>query len=54
MIGQVIGGILGAHILAKIKAAFVRNILIVLLILTSIKLIARGVESLFDVEIPLV
>lgn len=54
MIGQVIGGILGAHILAKIKAGFVRNILIVLLILTSIKLIARGVEGLFGIDIPLV
>jgi uncharacterized membrane protein YfcA len=54
MIGQVIGGILGAHILAKVKAGFVRNILIGLLILTSIKLIARGVESLSGVDIPLI
>lgn len=53
MIGQVIGGILGAHILAKIKAGFVRNILIVLLILTSIKLLSRGVEGLFGIDIPL-
>jgi uncharacterized membrane protein YfcA len=52
MIGQVIGGILGAHILAKIKAGFVRNILIVLLILTSIKLISRGIEGLFGIDIP--
>jgi len=54
MIGQVIGGILGAHILAKIKAGFVRNILIVLLILTSIKLIARGIEGIFGIDIPVV
>ena len=53
MIGQVIGGILGAHILARIKAGFVRNILIVLLLLTSIKLISRGIESLFGIDIPL-
>lgn len=53
MIGQVIGGILGAHILAKVKAAFVRNILIVLLILTSLKLIARGIEGWFGIDIPL-
>lgn len=53
MIGQVIGGILGAHILAKIKAGFVRTILIFLLILTSLKLISRGVESLFGIDIPL-
>ncbi|NIP71779.1 MAG: sulfite exporter TauE/SafE family protein [Gammaproteobacteria bacterium] len=53
MIGQVIGGILGAHILARVKAAFVRNILIVLLVLTSIKLLARGIEGLTGIDIPL-
>jgi len=54
MIGQVIGGILGAHILSKINAGFVRNVLIVLLILTSIKLISRGVEGFFGVDIPII
>ena len=54
MLGQVIGGILGAHILAHVKAAFVRNILIGLLILTSLKLISRGIEGLFGVQIPLI
>jgi hypothetical protein len=53
MIGQVIGGILGAHILARIKAGFVRNILIVLLILTSLKLLSRGIEGLTGIDIPL-
>ena len=52
MIGQVIGGMLGAHILAKIKAGFVRKILIVLLFLTSIKLISRDIEGLFGIDIP--
>lgn len=52
MIGQVIGGILGAHILSKIKAGFVRNILIVLLLLTSIKLLSRGIEGIFGIDIP--
>jgi hypothetical protein len=53
MLGQVIGGILGAHILVKIKAGFVRKILIVILFLTSFKLIARGVETLFGIDIPI-
>lgn len=53
MLGQVVGGILGAHILVKIKAAFVRNILIVLIIATSIKLIVRGIEGLTGVELPI-
>lgn len=53
MIGQVVGGILGAHILAKIKAGVVRNILIAILFLTSVKLIARGVETLIGINIPI-
>lgn len=53
MLGQVIGGIIGAHILASIKAGFVRNVLILLLILTSIKLISRGLEELFNINIPI-
>lgn len=52
MIGQVIGGILGAHILARIKAGVVRNILIVILFLTSVKLVGRGLEGLFGISIP--
>lgn len=53
MLGQVIGGILGAHILAHVKAGFVRNVLIALLVLTSIKLIARGAETLLAIDIPI-
>ena len=52
MLGQVIGGLLGAFILVKIKAGFVRNILIVILFLTSAKLISRGIEGLFGINIP--
>ena len=54
MIGQVIGGILGAHILAKIKAGFVRKILIVLLLMTSVKLVSRGLETLLGFDIPFI
>ena len=54
MIGQVIGGILGAHILSKINAGFVRNILIVLLLMTSVKLISRGLEGYFGIDIPII
>ncbi|MFA9461382.1 sulfite exporter TauE/SafE family protein [Thiohalorhabdus sp. Cl-TMA] len=53
MLGQVIGGIMGAHILARVKATFIRYILIFLLFFTSIKLIARGAESLLGIEIPI-
>jgi hypothetical protein len=52
MLGQVIGGIMGAHILARVKANFIRYILIVLLFLTSIKLMSRGVETLLGIDIP--
>lgn len=53
MLGQVIGGILGAHILAGIRAAFVRNLLIVMILLTSLKLLSRGFEGLTGWNIPL-
>lgn len=53
MLGQVVGGILGAHILAKIKVGIVRNILIVILFLTSIKLIIKGVETFAGIDIPI-
>jgi uncharacterized membrane protein YfcA len=53
MLGQVIGGIIGAHILASIKAGFVRNLLIALLLLTSVKLISRGLEGLLGIDIPI-
>jgi len=53
MLGQVIGGIIGAHVLSKINAGFVRNILIVLLLMTSVKLISRGIEGFFGVDIPI-
>jgi len=52
MLGQVVGGILGAYILVAVKAGFVRNILIVILFLTSFKLISRGIEGLFHINIP--
>ncbi len=52
MLGQVVGGILGAYILARIRAAFVRNVLIVIIFMTSIKLIIRGIEGLFAINIP--
>jgi hypothetical protein len=51
MLGQVIGGIIGAHILVSIKAGFVRNLLIILLLLTSVKLMVRGLESLLSIDI---
>ena len=54
MLGQIIGGIMGAHILASIKAAFVRKVLIVMLFATSIKLTARGIEGLFGISIPII
>jgi uncharacterized membrane protein YfcA len=52
MLGQVIGGILGAHIMVKIKAAFIRKMLIVLIFATSAKLMVRGLEGLLGINIP--
>ena len=54
VIGQIIGGIVGAHVLSGIKAAFVRKLLIVMLFLTSLKLLSRGIEGLFNISIPFI
>ncbi len=53
MLGHVVGGILGAHLLIRIRAGFVRKILIFILILSSVKLIARGLEGAFGIHIPI-
>ncbi len=53
MLGHVVGGILGAHLLIRIRAAFVRKILIFILLFSSIKLIARGLEGALGIDIPI-
>jgi uncharacterized membrane protein YfcA len=53
MLGHVVGGILGAHLLIRIRAGFVRKILILILLISSIKLIARGLEGAFGINIPI-
>ena len=53
MLGHVVGGILGAHLLIRIRAGFVRKILIFILILSSVKLISRGLEGAFSMHIPI-
>lgn len=44
--GKVLGGLLGAHLLIKIKANFVRQLLIGILVFTSFGLITKGLEIL--------
>ncbi len=51
MLGQVVGGILGAYLLISINAGFVRKILIIILLVSSIKLIMRGVEGAFGISL---
>ena len=53
MLGQVVGGILGAHLLIRIRAGFVRKVLIIILLVSSFKLIVRGVEGAFGIDIPI-
>ncbi|MDC9720532.1 MAG: sulfite exporter TauE/SafE family protein [Gammaproteobacteria bacterium] len=45
MLGQVTGGIFGAYLLSRVKVAVVRRLLILMLCLTSIKLIHRGLQG---------
>ncbi len=51
MLGQVIGGIIGAHALMNVSAGFVRKLLIIVLVLTSLKLIARGLEGISGINL---
>ena len=44
--GQVVGGFIGAHVLAKIKVVLVRMILIGIMVFTSFTLVTRGLEML--------
>ncbi len=54
LVGQVLGGITGAHLLIKIKAGFVRFILIGLLFFTSFALITKGLTKLDVIgEVPI-
>lgn len=46
LVGQVIGGIVGAYILIKVKAAFVRFILIGIMVFTSYGLVTKGLYLL--------
>ncbi|MEL0024978.1 MAG: sulfite exporter TauE/SafE family protein, partial [Alphaproteobacteria bacterium] len=52
MLGQVIGGLIGASLLTALKASVVRALLITILFGSSLKLVARGIESLTGIEIP--
>ena len=46
LVGQVVGGIVGAHILVAIKAGFVRLMLIGIMIFTAYGLVTRGLNIL--------
>ena len=50
LVGQVVGGIVGAHILVSIKAGFVRLMLIGIMIFTSYGLVSRGLNILGVIE----
>ena len=46
LVGQVLGGRVGAHLLIRVKASFVRYILIGILFFTSFSLITKGLSNL--------
>lgn len=52
LLGQVVGGILGAHLLIRVRASFIRYVLIAILLVSSVKLLIRGLEVLFGIDIP--
>ncbi len=54
MLGQVVGGILGAHLLINIRAGFVRKVLIAILLVSCFKLVLKGIEEIFGINIPII
>ena len=54
LVGQVLGGLMGAHVLIRIKARFVRLILIGIMFFTSFALVTKGLHALgYMGEIPM-
>jgi len=54
MVGQVLGGLLGAYILIRVKARFVRFLLIGIMFFTSFALVTKGLKTLGYIgEIPM-
>ncbi|MFC2035759.1 sulfite exporter TauE/SafE family protein [Chloroflexota bacterium] len=54
MVGQILGGLLGSYILMKVKAQFVRFILIGIMFFTSFALVTKGLKTLgYMGEIPM-
>ncbi len=54
MLGQVVGGIIGANILVRIRVKIIRYLLIFILGFAALKLIARGIEELTGGSIPII
>jgi uncharacterized membrane protein YfcA len=54
MLGQVVGGIMGAHLLSRVNVRYVRYFLIAFLIFSCIRLITRGIEGLAGIDIPVI
>ncbi len=52
LVGQVFGGVLGAFVLVRVRAFFVRFILIGVLLFTGFGLVTKGMEMLNIIKIP--
>ena len=54
LVGQVLGGLLGAHVLIRVKARFVRLLLIGIMFFTSFALVTKGLKTLgYMGEVPM-
>jgi len=54
MLGQVVGGFIGANLLAKVRVKLIRYFVITVLALAGIKLLIKGFEMLSGIDIPVV
>ena len=54
MLGQVVGGFIGANLLSRIRVSIIRYLVIFILGFSALKLIVRAIEGFVGIEIPII
>ena len=52
LLGQVVGGVIGANLLSRIKVSIIRYLVIGVLAFSAVKLIVRAIEEFAGIDIP--
>ena len=52
LLGQVVGGVIGAHLLSRIRVSIIRYFVISVLVFAAVKLLIRAIEELAGIDVP--